>query len=98
VAVGSVFGLLAISKNGDSNSGGHCDSTGCDSTGKSLRNTALGDATASTATFIAGGVLVAAGAVILLAAPKAAAPATGRLQLQPTVGPHGAGLTLGETW
>lgn len=91
---------MAISKNHDSNSGGHCDSTGCDTTGTSLRNTAVGDATASTVTFIAGGVLAAAGITIFFTAPKPK-PATGlelRPWIQPSVGPQFAGLTLGQRW
>ncbi len=96
VLVGVVFGVMAISKNNDSNDNGHCDATGCDPTGTSLRNTALGDATASTVTLIAGGALAAAGVVLYFTAPKAA-PATG-LELRPTVGPHWAGLALGQNW
>jgi hypothetical protein len=97
IIVGSVFGLTAISKNHDSNSNGHCDATGCDPTGTSLRNTALGDATASTVTFIVGGALAAAGITLFLTAPKSKAPATG-LEVQPAVGPQFAGLTLGQRW
>jgi hypothetical protein len=98
IAVGSVLGLMAISKNSDSNANGHCDASGCDATGTSLRNTALSDATVSTITFVAGGVLAAAGVVLVLTAPHAKAPTTGRLELRPAASPHGAGLDLGGSW
>jgi hypothetical protein len=98
IAIGSVFGLIAISKNSDSNANGHCDASGCDSTGTSLRNTALSDATVSTITFVAGGVLAAAGVVLVLATPHAKAPNAGRLELRPAAAPHTAGLNLGGSW
>jgi hypothetical protein len=98
IAVGSVLGLMAISKNSDSNADGHCDATGCDATGTSLRNTALSDATVSTITFVAGGVLAAAGIVLVLTAPHAKTTTTGRLELRPTASPNSAGLNLGGSW
>jgi hypothetical protein len=49
-------------------------------------------ATVSTVAFIAGGVLVAAGAVLWFTAPKAR-PQMG-LRITPSVGANGAGLTL----
>ena len=98
IAVGSVLGLMAISKNSDSNANGHCDASGCDAAGTSLRNTSLSDATVSTITFVAGGVLAAAGVVLVLAAPHAKSPTTGRLELRPAGAPHAAGLNLGGSW
>ncbi len=98
IAVGSVLGLMAISKNGDSNADGHCDATGCDATGTSLRNTALHDATVSTIAFVAGGVLAAAGIVLVLTAPHAKATTAGRLELSPTASPNSAALNLGGSW
>ena len=98
IAVGLVLGLMAISKNSDSNANGHCDASGCDATGTSLRNTALSDATVSTITFVAGGVLAAAGVVLVVVSLHPKAPTTGRLELRPTASPNAAGLNLAGSW
>jgi hypothetical protein len=96
--VGAAFGLSAISKNNASNADGHCDASGCDPTGTSLRNTALGDATASTVAFVAGGVLTAAGLVVVLVAPSAKRPAVGWIDVSPVVGSSSAGLSFRGAW
>jgi hypothetical protein len=93
LALGSVLGMMAISKNGDSNANGHCDATGCDAQGRSLRDTALSDATASTVAFVAGGALVAAG-LVLVWVGRPEGKTTGWLELAPTAAPGGAGLQL----
>jgi hypothetical protein len=78
LAVGAVFGVLAKVKLDDSNSdgcaGGVCRTT----TGYDERNAAYSDGTISTALFIAGGVVAAAGVSVLFLAPskrEGAAPA-----------------------
>jgi hypothetical protein len=101
VGVGSVFGVLAIKKNHDSNAGGHCDSTGCDATGKSLRNEALGDATISTVAFAVGLVAIAGGIVLWATAPSPSVARAGgvrRLELIPSVAAGRASLVVTGAW
>jgi serine/threonine-protein kinase len=76
IGVGAAFGLVAKSKNDASTD--HCDGNRCDQEGVDMRDSALGMATGSTIAFIAGGVLLAGGAVLFLTAPKSATTGTGR--------------------
>ncbi|MBV9949966.1 MAG: hypothetical protein JOZ69_24195 [Myxococcales bacterium] len=70
VAVGSVFGYVAMSKRDQSNNGA-CDARDmCSRAGLGLRQDAESAATISTVAFIAGGVALAAGAVLYLTAPR----------------------------
>src|SRR5207302_459194 len=64
VGLGSYFGIRAITKNSDAES--HCDGVLCDPDGVDLTNKAKRDAVASDIAFLAGGVLVATGAVLYL--------------------------------
>ena len=100
LGIGAAFGISAISNNNSSNANGHCDATGCDATGTSLRNDAISNATASTITFIAGGVLTAAGIVLVVVAPVDKKATTGTLEVRPLVGwGQGAtGLSLAGSW
>ena len=78
IGVGSAFGFVAMSKRDQSNNGSPppCDSTNhCTSDGLSLRQDAKNAANASTIAFIAGGVALAAGAVLYLTAPRAGSSA-----------------------
>ncbi len=77
LGVGAALGVLAIDKNGASNAGGHCDATGCDDAGFSLRTDARALGNGSTAAFIAGGVLLAGGVVVVLA-PRSQKAASGQ--------------------
>jgi hypothetical protein len=97
LVVGSAFGIAAINNNNESNANGACSGSFCTSSGLSSRHSAQDDATASTVAFVAGGVLVAAGVVLVLAAP-ATGPSRGRLQLGPLLGQNSAGATLGGSW
>ena len=87
IAAGFGVGALALSKN--KASGAHCAGNMCDPTGLALRNDAIGAATASTATFVAGAVLLGTGVVLLLVS-RPGAPATGF-----TAGPSGVAFTGG---
>ena len=99
LALGTVFGVMAMS---DKN-GAHCDASGaCDPGKLSDANSA---ATISTVGFIAGGVLLAGGAALVLFGPSGnapeatPAPSTGAtLKLAPLVGARDAGLLLGGSW
>ena len=72
LGIGTIYGLMAKSKKSDSDS--HCfEGDVCDADGLVLRHQASGRAEVSTVSFIAGGVLLAAGAVLYLVAPRASA-------------------------
>jgi serine/threonine-protein kinase len=103
LVVGGVFAAKAAAKNSDSLP--HClpnDVTKCDATGVSLRNEAFNAAHVSTGTFVAGGIMAAAGIVIAVTAPSATAKkddkGAGQVQARPTLGPGFAGLTLQGAW
>lgn len=77
LGVGAAFGAIAMSKNGASNEGGHCDAQSfCDATGKQARLDALSAANVSTAGFIAGGVAAAAGVILIVVGKSPSAPQT----------------------
>ncbi|HTQ47283.1 MAG TPA: hypothetical protein VMI75_31220 [Polyangiaceae bacterium] len=86
LAVGSVFGLMASSEWSQAQKDGD----------ESKKNTADSQATISTIGFIAGGVLVAGGAILWLTAPSASSSTT--VGLAPSVGPGGGGALLRGTF
>jgi serine/threonine-protein kinase len=72
LGVGAVLGMMAKSQQDRSNGPAGCDATDhCTAQGLSDRKSAEGLAMGSTVAFIAGGVAVAAGAVLFLTAPRA---------------------------
>jgi hypothetical protein len=86
IAAGSAFGAVAMSKRDQSNGGPNppCNARDrCDASGLSLRKDAQNDASVANIAFIAGGVALAAGAVLYITAPRstmvvlAAAPVAG---------------------
>jgi hypothetical protein len=92
LAVGGIFGGVALSKNSQANSG-HCGGSlgganQCDSTGVDLRSSAVSAGNISTIGFIAGGVLLAGGATLFLIAPS------GHVQAAPAVGTNGGGVIV----
>jgi hypothetical protein len=68
LGVGAYFGLRAIDKNGDLESG--CNSEPCRASLRSVQDSANTAATASTVLFIGGGALLGAGAILLWTAPR----------------------------
>jgi hypothetical protein len=95
LVTGGVFGLLAASANSAQKSA--CASpTSCNnpSGAESDHSTLETDGTVSTVAFIAGGVLVAAGAVIFFTAANASPPAASGLVVEPTFGRSGGGLSV----
>jgi hypothetical protein len=96
LALGGVFGGLAI---GDQNmEKSNCSSSGCSNRPQAQAdyNTGGDNATASTVSFIAGGALLAAGAVLFFTAKDPVSTATtGRLYLAPSTTGRGPGLVLG---
>jgi hypothetical protein len=85
LGVGGVFGILTMNEHSS------FESTPTDST----RNTGRLDGTVSTAAFVAGGVLLAGGAVLFFTAPSGSRRgSTSALLVAPSVGPGGGGLVL----
>ncbi len=106
LAVGSVFGARAISKNSESNADFCRTETLCSPRGLELREEARDAARASTVAFVAGGVLVAAGLTLVLTAPPRARtgqsaalhPGLRRLELGSLLGAERAALELRGAW
>ena len=69
IATGVWSGLRASSQRNEAQAD-HCDGTGCDAAGGDLVSSARTAATISTLTFIAGGALVVAGAIVFFTAPR----------------------------
>jgi hypothetical protein len=93
VAIGTVFGIIALGKKSDASDPALCSSdfTMCTQQGKNLVDDAKSAGLISTVGLIAGGIFVAGGLVVVLTAPKSQRP------LQAAVGAPGAplGLSLG---
>lgn len=68
LAVGSIFGLRALSKKEDAEP--HCRGDLCDGTGLALRDEGMRAGDLSTLFFVGGGVLLAGGALLFLSAPS----------------------------
>jgi hypothetical protein len=96
LGVGAAFGVAAISDK----SSAHCGPTGLCSDANALSG-AHTSADASTVAIVAGGVLVAGGAGLVLFAPKQTAPAEGptaTLRLAPFVRARDAGFFFSGAW
>jgi hypothetical protein len=96
VVVGSIFGGLTFSaangQNADCGAGPWCKDR---SLALADHSRAITDGAVSTASFIAGGAILAGGAAFFLTSPRGKArPATG-FRLAPSVGPGGGGVSLG---
>lgn len=93
LGVGGVFGILAISKNDEAS--GACGGATCTTqAGVDATNQALDFATVADVGFIAGGVLLAAGAVLYFTAPDGTEVSS--LRVAPTLG--GAAFSWGGTF
>jgi len=91
VGLGSYFGIRAISKNSDAEA--HCPKGSLcnDNEGVELTTKARRDAVASNIAFVAGGVLVATGAVLYLTGGRSD---TDRVALVPALGPGSAAASI----
>jgi hypothetical protein len=92
LGAGTVFGVMALGKNSDSNNG-HCGGSlggpnQCDVTGVSDRSTAVSDGNVSTVFIITGAVLAAGGVALWLLAPSS------HLQAAPAVGAGAGGIVV----
>lgn len=92
VVVGSIFGLVSISKKNEADQQCHGPNfTQCPTTqGVDDGKAALEAGNISTIAFIAGGALIAGGAILYFTAPDAATP----VALVPAFGPRGGSLSL----
>jgi hypothetical protein len=96
VAVGTVFGLMAGSKKSDyqqHQANGVCIDPQC----ASISKDAVGDATASTVAFVAGGALIATGVTLWVLAPRAEAHSNG-VAVLPVAGPGCTGASIEGVW
>lgn len=92
VAVGSVFGLISISKKNAADK--ECrasDSTKCTEQGVSLAKDGIAAGNISTVAFITGAALLTGGVVLYLTAPDASSPS---VALAPSIGPTSAAVSL----
>ncbi len=99
LGAGAVFGLLASSKHAQAVSDcssypAHCPSSGI---ADGPNHDAQTFATVSTVTFVAGGVALAAGAVLVLTSPSGPQPATA-VRLTPLVGSGSVGGSAEVAW
>ncbi|MGE0322973.1 MAG: hypothetical protein AB7S68_11755 [Polyangiaceae bacterium] len=95
VAVGSIFGLQAISKNDDSNANGLCDGNRCVAEGAALRDDARSAGNISTIGFAVGGAGLVAGVLLLVLEPKPSAPQGDSVAWSAFVTPSGGALGFG---
>lgn len=95
LAVGAGFGFSSIARRSDARS--HCVGDSCDAEGVHLRDAAIRSGNVSTVAFIAGGVAVASGMVLVLFAPTGRVgperPA-GMIRAVPTFAGSSGGLFL----
>jgi hypothetical protein len=99
IAVGSVFGVMALSKNDDAKR--LCPQSTCTSAdGYKANDDAKSVATIATVAMIVGGAALVGGAVIYFTAPRASAEksADTRVRVAPMVAANGGGLLLGGAW
>ena len=95
LGVGSVFGIVSMSKKGDADK--HCDANNvCDDEGLGLRRNAISAGSLSSIGFVAGGVLAAAGVVLWFTAPPRAAKSGATAPPAPRAGiaPRWGGITF----
>jgi len=98
LGVGSVFGLIAIDKNNQAIAAG-CDVDSCPpGDGPDLTSAALDSATLSTVFFIAGGAILATGAVVYFTAPRKQKETVSLTRLRVGGLPGGLSVSLGGTF
>jgi hypothetical protein len=83
LGLGTTFGILAVNSNDDSKDG--CTDDVCNAQGYADRDDALTHADMSTVSFIAGGALLGAGAIVYFTAP---------FRVSPVIDERTAGLTM----
>jgi hypothetical protein len=99
IVSGVVFGLVTLSKKSDIKQTCGGDLGDCKAPPGSVdaeQQSAKTTAAISTASFIAGGVLIAGGGVLFFTAPSG--PSTGRIGISPQVSQNTGGLRLSGSW
>jgi hypothetical protein len=92
-AIGSYFGLHSKAKRDESRSNGHCvNGNMCDAIGFTLLNDAIAAGNMSTGFFVAGGVLLGGGLVLLITAPSTPDAAHTTVALDPR------GIMIHRSW
>jgi hypothetical protein len=95
IAVGSVFGGMAMSKKNDA----RCEANVCASQDQaSTYDEARKAGNVSTIAFAVGGAALAAGVVLYLTAPKSGAAVGARVGVQASIAEGGVGLSARGTW
>jgi serine/threonine-protein kinase len=97
IAVGSIFGVMALSS--ESSSKSLCPTSACTSAAAvSDNSSASSQATVSTVAMIAGAAVLVGGVVIYFTAPKAKTSNATALRVMPAVGAGEVGLRIGGAW
>jgi hypothetical protein len=91
LAVGALFGVRAIAAGRDAAAG--CVGDLCGHQGAAARRDEIGAGDASTAAFVVGGVLAAAGVVLWATEPRHTSPASSALVVTPAPARDGGGLS-----
>jgi hypothetical protein len=94
IAVGAIFGLRTSSIWNDAKT--HCTGLECDRTGVTLATDAKNAGTVSTISFVAGGVLLAGGAVLFFTAPNGSAKSSSSGSAKQSEPRLGVGVGLGS--
>jgi hypothetical protein len=92
LGVGTGFAVRAKGLDAEAKANDHCDSTGCDATGRPLNQQSLQAADISTVSFIAGGVLVAAGVTLYVVGGRARNESEVSLGVSPLIARGGNGV------
>jgi len=97
LTLGTIFGLKAIAKNGDSNDQG-CSGNNCSPEAAALREDAQRAGNISTIAFAVGGAALAGGAVLYFTAPKARPAAHAKAAGRWTLAAGASRVAVGVTW
>jgi hypothetical protein len=96
IGIGAYFGVESFSKHSDYVS--HCSGGFCDATGLSGHADAVTAGNVATVAFLAGGALVATGAVLWFTSPKTSSTTGTGVRVVPLVAAGTAGLSVGGGW
>lgn len=94
LGLGTGFAVRARGLDADAKADGHCNNTGCDATGRPLNLQSLQAADISTVSFIAGGVLVAAGVTLYVVGGPSRNESEVSLGVSPHIARGGNGVWL----
>jgi hypothetical protein len=98
LAVGSVFGVIALGKASDAKRLCPSEPSCSSADGVTANDDAKSAATVSTAAMIAGGAALVAGAALFLTAPRDREAQARRVHITPIIGMESAGAAIGGAW